>query len=189
MKNALIVIDLINELLHPEGKITSSAKHAQEQQLIPHANQALAHARASGWLTVLVKVGFESNYLAQPKNSPMFGKAQQFEALKLGSFGTEFHQDLDVKSTDFIIEKPRVSAFYGTALEPVLRANSVEHLFLCGVSSSWAIQSAAREGHDRDYQITIIEDACAAASDEEHQRSMQLLSRIAHITTAGELQR
>ena len=118
----------------------------------------------------------------------MFGKALQFEALKLGSFGTEFHQDLDVKSTDFIIEKPRVSAFYGTALEPVLRANRVEHLFLCRVSSCWAIQSTAREGHDRDYQITIIEDACAAASDEEHHRSMQQLSRIAHITTAGELQ-
>lgn len=187
MSKALLVIDFINDICHPDGKIPSSAAHTQEQHAIENANKALSYARDHGWLTILVKVGFESNYHAQPKESPIFGKANEFKALELDSFGTEFHQDLDVQPTDFIIEKPRVSPFYGTPLEPVLRANKVDELYVSGVSTAWAIQAVTRDAHDRDYKVTIIEDACAAADQEEHMTSIEMLSRIANIVKADEL--
>lgn len=187
MKNALLVIDFINDIVHPDGKIPTCASHTQAQNAIHHANQALAFARQESWLTLLVKVGFESTYQAQPKHSPIFGKAKEHGALELGQFGCEFHDDLDVQPTDFIIEKSRISPFYGTTLEPVLRANKVEHLYLCGVSTTWAIEAAARDAHDRDYQITIIENACAAASSQEHQQSIETLSRIANMISVDQL--
>ena len=83
--------------------------------------------------------------------------------------------------------KPRVSAFYGTDLEPLLRANKVERLALAGVSTAWAVQATARDAHDRDYQVVIVEDACAAASEEEHQASMKLLSQIAKVVEVEDL--
>jgi ureidoacrylate peracid hydrolase len=86
-----------------------------------------------------------------------------------------------------VMEKPRVSPFYGTLLEPALRANRIEHLYLCGLSSSWAIQAAARDGHDRDYRITILEDACAAADANEHHASLRMLSRIAEVIKVEQL--
>lgn len=184
---ALLVIDFIKDLAHPDGKIAASARHVQEQDAITHANQALKYARAHGWLVIQVKVGFEANYHVQPKGSPMFGRAQEFGALCLGGEGCEFHPELDVQPTDLVIEKPRVSPFYGTLLEPALRANRIEHLFLCGLSSSWAIQAAARDGHDRDYRITILEDACAAADANEHHASLRILSRIADIIKVEQL--
>ncbi|CAH0537661.1 isochorismatase family cysteine hydrolase [Vibrio marisflavi] len=187
MSKALLVIDFINDICHPDGKIPSSAAHTQEQNAIDNANKALAFARKQGWLTVQVKVGFEQNYHAQPKESPIFGKANQFEALKLGSFGTDFHEDLDVQPSDFIIEKPRVNPFYGTNLEPVLRANKVDELYVCGVSTAWAIQAVTRDAHDRDYKVTIIEDACAAADQQEHMTSIDMLSRIANIVKVDDL--
>jgi len=58
---------------------------------------------------------------------------------------------------------------------------------VCGVSTLWAIQAAVREGHDRDYAMVILEDACAAANEAEHQASLVQLSRIAVITTTHEL--
>ena len=189
MKTALLALDFINDIVHPEGKIANSAKHVEERNTISHANRALAYARESDWLVILVKVGFESNYHAQPKNSPMFGSANRIRALEFGSFGTDFHEALDVQSTDLILEKPRVSPFYGTPLEPALRSNRVDHLYLCGVSTSWAVQAAAREAHDRDYQVTIIADACSAPSEEEHQISIRMLSKIATIITADQLGR
>ncbi|WP_108651190.1 isochorismatase family cysteine hydrolase [Dongshaea marina] len=187
MKKALLVIDFINDIVHPDGKISSCAAHTREQNAIAHANQALAYAREQGWLTILVKVGFESNYHAQPKDSPIFGKANQFRAVELGSFGTDFYETLDVQATDFIIEKPRVNPFYGTPLEPVLRANKIEHLYLSGVSTTWAIEATTRDAHDRDYKVTIIEDACAAGDHKEHQQSIETMSRIAEIIKADQL--
>jgi hypothetical protein len=38
-----------------------------------------------------------------------------------------------------------------------------------------------RDAHDRDYQVVIVEDACAAASEEEHQESIKLLGQIAKV--------
>ncbi|OJW67723.1 MAG: isochorismatase [Aeromonas sp. 62-46] len=187
MNKALLVIDFINDIAHPDGRIAASAAQVIEQNAIVHANQALAHARAHGWLVVLIKVGFDEGYLLQPRGSPMFGRARQFGALSLADSGTDFHPDLDVQPGDLVLTKPRVSPFYCTALEPALRANRIEHLYVCGVSTSWAIQGAVRDGHDRDYAITILEDACAAADAAEHQASLRMLGRIAEIIKVAEL--
>jgi nicotinamidase-related amidase len=80
MNKALLVIDFINDIAHPDGRIAASAAQVLEQDAIAHANQALAHARAHGWLVVLIKVGFDPGYLLHPKGSPMFGRAHQFGA-------------------------------------------------------------------------------------------------------------
>ncbi|WP_339015888.1 isochorismatase family cysteine hydrolase [Aeromonas popoffii] len=160
MNKARLAIDFIQDIAHPDGRIATSAAHVQEQGAITHANQALAHARAHGWLVILIKVGFDGGYLLQPKGSPMFGRANQFGALSLADSGTDFHPEL----------------------EPALRANRIDHLYLCGVSTSWAIQAA-----DRDYAITILEDACAAADASEHHGSLRMLGRIAEIITVAQL--
>lgn len=188
MNRALLVIDFINDIAHPDGRIAASAAHVLEQDAITHANQALAHARAHGWLVVLIKVGFDGGYQLQPKGSPhVWSCSPVLGALSLTDPGTDFHPDLDVQPGDLVLAKPRVSPFYGTALEPALRANHIDHLYLCGVSTSWAIQAAARDGHDRDYAITILEDACAAADATEHHTSLRMLSRIAEIIKVSQL--
>jgi nicotinamidase-related amidase len=58
---------------------------------------------------------------------------------------------------------------------------------LCGVSTVMAVQSTARDAHDRDYRVVIAEDACAAPTLKEHETSLQMLSQIATITTTGAL--
>lgn len=188
MNTALLVIDFINDIVSPEGKIPSAAAHVAQKSSIQHANRAITYAREHGWLVIHVKVAFAANYLEQPKNSPIFGKANQFQALKLGDWGTEFHRDLDVQpATDCVVIKSRVSPFYGTELEAILRANKIERLVICGVSTTWAIQACARDGHDRDYQLVLLEDACGAASEEEHQQSIKQLSRICQVISVAEI--
>jgi biuret amidohydrolase len=82
---------------------------------------------------------------------------------------------------DVIVMKPRVSALYCTDLEAPLQANTMQRFVLAGVSTAWAVQATACDAHDRDYQVVIVEDVCAAASEEEHQESMKLPNQIAHV--------
>jgi biuret amidohydrolase len=85
------------------------------------------------------------------------------------------------------VTKPRVSAFYGTNLESILRARRIERLVVAGVSTAWAVQSTVRDAHDRDYQVVVVEDACAAADQPEHEASMKLLGLIASVVKVEDL--
>ncbi len=82
----------------------------------------------------------------------------------LGSWGTQVHDDLRPEPGESIVVKHRVSPFYGTNLDLLLRKRSVDTLLLAGVSTDLVVLSAAREAHDRDYRVEVLEDATAARS-------------------------
>lgn len=189
MDTALLCLDYIIDIMHPDGKIARSAQQAADRDIVAKANHALAVAGDKGWLRVLVKVGFAPDYADQPKRSPLFGRVHELGALALGSRGTEFHPDLDAASADLVIVKPRVSAFYGTNLDAVLRARRVERLIVCGVNSVWAVESTVRDAHDRDYAVFILEDACASLDEAQHTAAMERLAAIATIVTVDHLAR
>jgi len=82
--SALIVIDMISKIVHKDGKATSCAEMVEKKNVISNINKYTAEARKSGIPVIHVKVGFSENYAEQPKESPAFGKVDQFQALKLG---------------------------------------------------------------------------------------------------------
>lgn len=182
-KQALVVIDFINDIVHLQGKFKATAQFCHSHHVISKANQAIAFARQNAISIVFVKVGFSENYLECPSTSPIFGKAKENKALLLDSWGTDFHQDLAFHPDDFVIIKKRISAFYGTPLDLFLRANRIEHLFFAGVSTDLAIQTTVREAHDRDYQVTLLSDACGAESLETHLFTIKELHKLASIIT------
>jgi nicotinamidase-related amidase len=91
------------------------------------------------------------------------------------------HPALGQLPGDFDIVKHRVSPFYATSLEAILRAKGIERLILCGVSTNGVVHSGARDAHDRDYECIILEDCCAGVSEAEHEHAIACLGRYATI--------
>lgn len=182
MSAALLVIDFINDIVHPQGKLARYSERIVQNKIISHANQAIAHARKNNLLIIFVKVGFHPGYPECPKQSPLFGAAAVHQALLLNSWGTQFHEELHAKETDLILVKHRVSSFYATPLEALLRAQKIQSLILTGVATNMAIEHTARDGHDRDYEVTVISDACETINDEMHKASLETMSRFAKVT-------
>jgi nicotinamidase-related amidase len=81
-----------------------------------------------------------------------------------------------------------VSPFYGTSLEPLLSAQGIKRLLLCGVSTNGVVQAAAREGHDRDFLCVVLEDCCAGATNDEHAFALAGVRRFAQVTTAADFE-
>ncbi|WP_434456306.1 cysteine hydrolase [Stutzerimonas urumqiensis] len=189
MNTAFIGLDYIVDITHPDGGMASSAEQVAARRVIAHANRALAIGRQRGWLNVLVKVGFARGYVNQPKHSKLFGKAHELGVLEAGSPGLAFHPELDADKADLVIVKPRVNAFYGTELDAALRARRIERVVIAGVSSAMAVQSAVRDAHDRDYQVLVLESACAAATERDHEDAMRLLGKLADFVTLEALER
>ncbi len=44
-----------------------------------------------------------------------------------------------------------------------------------------------REGHDRDYEMVVLEDGCCGLSDEEHDNAIKGLQRFCRITTSQDV--
>lgn len=188
MTTAFIGLDYIVDITHPDGKMAGAAQQVIDRDVIAKANRALAIAKKKGWLTVLVKVGFAKGYSDQPKHSKLFGKAHEYGVLEEGSPGMEFHPDLDADIADLVIVKPRVNAFYCTNLDAALRARGVTRVVIAGVSTMMAVQSAARDAHDRDYETLILEEACAAANEADHSDSIRTLGTVTDVVTLEALE-
>ena len=186
-KSLLLTLDFINEIVNPKSKVATCAAHVAEKQVMVKANQAIAWARKNGIPIAHVKVGFTADYIECPKHSPVFSKAPANGVFRLDQWGCEFHPDMDVRPEDKVIIKHRVSAFYNTDLETVLRAQQIDTVYLAGVSTNMAVEFTAREAHDRDYQVIVIADACGSNTEEMHQISLQVLPRIAKVITVAEL--
>ena len=106
---AVVSLDYILDIVHPDGKVAHSAKSTTERGVTAAANQARVIARPEDWLTVLVKLGFIRGYVDQPKGSPVFDRAQELGAVELDTPGTAFHPDLDDSLAYRVITKPRVN--------------------------------------------------------------------------------
>jgi nicotinamidase-related amidase len=69
---------------------------------------------------------------------------------------------------DMVVTKRRVSAFSGSDLEVILRAQNIRHLVLAGISTSGVVLSTTREASDKDFTLTILSDLCADFDTEVH---------------------
>lgn len=179
MSAALIIIDLIQDIV---GENSASYPQTKARGLIPLANKTAAYARSQNIPVIWVKVGFADDYHDIPPNSPMFNAAKQAGRLRLSARGCEWVDDLDVHPQDEIMVKKAVSAFAGNQLLQWLNDRGHDHLLLGGVSSLMAIQSTARQAHDLGFKVSVLEDLCAAATEEAHYQSMDALAGMAHIT-------
>lgn len=185
--NALyLVCDMINDLVHEDGpsKATYGPILARGNT-VANTAEAIRKARAAGARIGYVRVGFSPDYRECPPGSRLFQGAKKAGMFKLGTWGTEVHPALAPKPGDFDIVKHRVSPFYATSLEAILRANGITRLYLSGVSTSGAVLSAAKDGHDRDYDVYVIDDCCAAATEAQHQSVIEQMKRMTTILTVA----
>jgi len=67
-----------------------------------------------------------------------------------------------------VVTKRRVSAFTGSDLEVVLRADGMDRLVLAGIATSGVVLSTLRQAADLDYRLTVLADGCLDADPEVH---------------------
>lgn len=190
MKDAIyLVLDMENDLVHADGPNGKGpyGEQVRERRILENTRQALDKARAAGMHIGFVRVGFSPDYRECPPNSPIFSGARKNGIFKLGEWGTEVHPDLGQRPEDFDIVKHRVSPFYSTQLEAVLRANGIKRIYCSGISTNAVVQAMVREGHDRDYEMIVLEDCCCGLSAEEHEIAIKSMQRFCTLTTSQDV--
>lgn len=187
MKSVYLVLDMQNELVHADGPAAKSpmGELLRQRRVIENTQLALERARAAGVAVGFVRVGFSADYHECPMNSPLFGGAAKAGMFKLGTWGTEIHPALEQRPGDIQVTKHRVSPFYSTTLMAQLSAQGIRRIYCSGVSTQAVVQATVRDAHDRDFEVVVIEDACCAHSQQEHDNSIQSISRFCKVEKAA----
>jgi nicotinamidase-related amidase len=185
---ALILGDLQNDFLHPDGAYGRAGQTADAIAALPEKLAPLVRvARTHGVLIVATLFTLVPGRGGEPIISPHLKTLRPF--LKAGDFapGAWGQQLVDVLApADAAVEKVAYSAFYVSRLEWVLRKCGIERLYLSGIVTNGGVASTVRDAHVREFDCTVIADGCAAFSEDVHRAAIEGLRPVARIVTITE---
>ena len=190
---ALLLIDMSNDFLHPEGKTSVRAGRRVDvpRAVIPVQQKLIEFARSAGVLIIYVAHTTLPGYgsASGPWLDARSRATYSVEDICLdGTWGQQVLDELKPASGDLLVKKYRYSGFAGTNLDLILRSSGRTTIICAGVSTNACVESTAREGFSLDYYVVIPGDACASWDMSLHEASLASAAhRYAVVCAADEL--
>lgn len=82
------------------------------------------------------------------------------------------------RADEYVIHKPRHSAFFDTELEPTLRKMNRDQVVICGVFEHHGVMVSCMDGYMRNFQMTMVADALGDYSEAEHRMALQWVAQM-----------
>jgi ureidoacrylate peracid hydrolase len=171
-------VDLQRGFLHPEGFVAAQGRDVSDCAAAARHCYALARiARDAGmpviWSRHVLRPDHADGGLLTTELRPRLG---QIGALALGTADIEIPAEAGVDPSDFVIDKPRYSAFFGTALDMLLAARGIRTLMVGGVTTSMCVESSVRDAAQRDIRTFVVRDAVADFDAARHAASLSAMA-------------
>lgn len=187
-RTALLLCDLQNDFLHPEGAYGRSGITSPEISLVPGRMVGVTDAmRDVGCPIVSTHFTLVPGRNGEPLISDHLKAVRPF--LKKGDFqsGGWGHDLFDLLNpVNAKIEKVAFSAFYMSRLEWYLRKINVDTLIFSGIVTNGGVASTLRDAHVRDFSTILLADGCAAFDIHTHNTAIKALEPVTTITTCAE---
>ena len=105
-----------------------------------------------------------------------------------GTPAVEIIEELRPHPEDFVLMKPRFSAFYGTNLDGILTALGTQTLLVGGISTQRSVEGTARDAKNRDLQCLVVSDCCTAGELDVHEMTIKhVLPLLVRVRTTDEV--
>jgi nicotinamidase-related amidase len=188
---ALLLCDLQNDFLHPDGAYGRARCTAASIAALPARLKPLADlVRAKGGWIVSTHFTLVPGKGGEPFVSPHLRKLRPFLAkgdFAPGSWGQALVEEL--APADLSAEKIAYSAFYNTRLEWVLQRAGIRRLLVAGIVTNGGVASTVRDAHVREFEVTVLEDGCAAFTEALHNEAIAGLKPVARIAGVADMLR
>jgi ureidoacrylate peracid hydrolase len=185
-RTALIVVDVQNDMGHPDGAFGKSEITA----MVPRVAEMVAAARSHGVLIVWLRNTVLPNGLSDSPAWLAFRSRHGFASLDFtikGTWGHELMEPLQSLPGDAVVDKHRSSGFAGTDLDSILRSNGIESVVVCGCMTEGCVESTVRDAAFCDYYPVVIEDLVRSNTPRYHQLSVEVMSSQFRMRTAEQV--
>ncbi|AZB94302.1 pyrimidine utilization protein B [Acinetobacter pittii] len=179
-QTALIVIDMQNAYTSLGGYLDLAGFDVSKTKpVVENIKKAIDAAHSAGIQVIYFQNGWDKNYVeAGGLGSPNFHKSNalktmrkrpelQGQLLSKGGWDFALIDELQPLPQDIIIEKPRYSGFFNTALDSILRARGIRNLVFVGIATNVCVESTLRDGFFLEYFGVALKDACYQAGPQE----------------------
>jgi nicotinamidase-related amidase len=162
---------------------------ANAHEMVDRCSDVLKAARRHGFRVIHIRVGFRPGLPEVTERNMLFGAIKSSDRHQQLFHGTggDIHPALGPEEGDIVVTKHRVSAFAGTDLEMVLRAQGIDTLVLFGIATSGVVLSTLLEASDADYRLAVVKDCCIDMDSELHTALIdKVFARRSTVVTAQE---
>ena len=163
-KTALLILELQNDVISEGGAFASSGApaHAQKQNLARNVKILPLPCDRSARLWSISITSWNRGSRAGAQCSFVPGSSKE-PGSGAGTWAAAPVDGLDPKPGDFVVEKMRMNAFYGTRLDPILRGRGIETLVITGAWSNFSVDHTARHGADAGYESFLPSDGTSTS--------------------------
>jgi len=190
-ETALLVIDMQNVFVAPGAPLEVPAARG----IVSNINRLASALRQAGgtviWVyTTLAEAGSARDWVYLTDFVAPERRETIRAALRPGHEMHELWPELEVRDGDLRCAKDRFSPFSQGAseLDATLRGAGLSHLVIAGTLTNVCCESTARDAMMLNYRVTVVEDANAARTDEEHLRGLATVAQLfAHVTSTDAL--
>jgi ureidoacrylate peracid hydrolase len=164
-KTALIIVDLQNDFLAPDGAYSrGGATNPLALELPLRVARVAKAVKAGGGLVIASQFTLWPDAKGAPMISAHLKALRPF--LKKGDFapGSKGQANVDeiMPYVDVSVCKVAYSAFFNTQLDWILKHAGIDNIALCGIVTNGGVASTLRDAHLREYHTTVLSDGCAA---------------------------
>lgn len=173
---ALLVIDLERGFIDESSPLCIRGAAAT----LPACGKAIAYAREAGVPVFFIHRAYRANG-SDVEACRYPGWQAGGKPLAPGSTGpgsVETPPEVTPQEGDYVVLKPRFSAFFQTELDLILRRLGVRTLYLTGTTTPNCIRTTCYDGLSLDYNVGILTDCCSSNSEEIQQANMVDMANI-----------
>lgn len=190
-RTALLVIDIQNTYVEPKDTEAENARWApffkrMNDTVIPNTKALIDDARARG-----VEVIFARIACLKPdgRDRSLSQKKPGFNYLLLPKDREDSFvvPELQPREDEITVLKTTDSALTGTNLRLLLSNMGIKDVVVAGIFTDQCVSSTVRSLADESFGVVVVEDCCAAATEELHVAELKIINMIyCHVVSSAE---
>jgi ureidoacrylate peracid hydrolase len=197
-KSALIIVDMQNDFVHPEGSFGTHAREAPEAGIdmpflmgtIPQVTRLADAFRKVGRPVVYVAQVLKPDYSDAQFPYWHFGltPGSNRAGCVEGTWGAQIIDELKPREGEHLVVKKGFGGFSNTPLDTILRNLGVTTCVVSGVTTCVCVSTTVRGGVEHNYRMILVADAVAEVSHDTHDAELKTMARVfADVKTTDEV--
>ena len=180
-RTALLIADFYAAMM-------GTIPHAVDRQVVEKTQRLQSAARQAGLFMCYGATVFRPGYVEISERNKTFRERKHSGQPAVTDPVQLIHPAVLPAAGEVVVGKHRVNALYGTALDPILRANNIDTLIILGYATSGVVLSTTRYAADLDYRLVVVEDCCADQDPEVHNfLTQRIFPRQADVVSASDV--
>lgn len=192
-ETALLVIDIQNTYLEMPDNPDEAARwqpffDRMNTQVIPGTAKLTDWARKTGIEVIFARIACLTE---DGRDRSLSQKKPGFNYLLLPKdrSDSQIVPELQPQGDEITVLKTTDSALTGTNLRLMLHNMGIRNVIVTGIFTDQCVSSTVRSLADESFNVLVVEDCCAAATDELHQRELEIINMIyCHVVQSEDVQ-